>query len=89
MRARGVWLVAVVILLVGCNAEERGHVVRLDKGGYKGMADTAISDATRDALRARQAWQSEGSSRAVTAQGGGLIPTGEAQATGRIAGQRF
>ncbi|RAU22333.1 hypothetical protein CU669_09455 [Paramagnetospirillum kuznetsovii] len=78
-----------LVLLVGCNADERGHVVCLEKGVYKGKADTQISDATRTDLRQRIALQSEGPARVATPPGMAVMPSGEAAATGRIAGQKF
>lgn len=72
--------------LAACKAEERGHQVKLDKGSYTGPRDGEISDATRQALAARLANQSDGIDR-LAAQG--PIPTGEAPPAGRIAGQNY
>lgn len=81
--------IMAVIVLAGCNADERGHAVKLDKGGYAGKADTALSDATREALRSRALWQSDGPAKVAASAGIAVMPTGEAAASGRIAGQKF
>lgn len=86
---RAITMALGLAVLAGCNAEERGHVVRLDKGEYKGMADTAIPDSTRDALRQRIAWQSEGPAKVAVSAGIAVMPSGEAKPSGRIAGQKF
>ena len=78
-----------VLLLAACNAEERGHVVRLDKGGYKGAADAAVSEATLQSLRARIALQSEGPARVAINAGPAMLPQGESQPQGRLVGQKF
>jgi len=80
-------VLAGAILLSGCIAEERGHVVKLDKGFYAGPPDTAISDATRLALRSRMAGQSDGA--AQLAAGDGPIPASAIPVSGRIAGQNY
>ena len=46
-------MAAMVALLAGCNADERAHAVKLDKGVYRGASDTQLSDATRAALKER------------------------------------
>ncbi len=76
-------------LLSGCIAEERDHVVRLDKGGYAGAADQAISEATRNGLRSRVALQAEGPAKVAVPTAEAALPMGEAAASGRIAGQKF
>lgn len=74
-------------LLAGCNAEERGHVVKLDKGGYAGAPDNVLPDATRLTLRNRAMGQSDGA--ADIAVGDGPEPDGATPASGRISGQNY
>lgn len=50
-------LATLAVVLVGCNANERGRVVKLNKGVYHGAADTQLSDATREKLNERVAFQ--------------------------------
>ncbi len=76
-----------LILLGGCNAEERSHVVKLEKGGYTGTADGVLSDATRLTLRQRMAWLTDGP--AEVAAGDGPAPTATATVSGRITGQNY
>ncbi|CAA7626181.1 hypothetical protein [Magnetospirillum sp. SS-4] len=79
-----------LVLLSGCVAEERARAVRLDKGGYAGTtADQAVSDATREALRQRVAPQAEGAGKVMVSADAAVMPTGDAAASGRIAGQKF
>jgi len=80
-----------LVLLSGCIAEERARAVRLDKGGYAGAvaADQVISDATREALRQRVAPQAEGAGKVMVSADAAVMPSGEAAASGRIAGQKF
>jgi hypothetical protein len=79
-------MLAAVLALAGCKAEEQGRQVKLDKGSYAGFRDGEITPATRQALTTRQARQSDGVAR-LTAEG--PIPTGEAAPAGRIAGQNY
>lgn len=80
--------VVVALSLLGCNTQERGKTVRLDKGGYKGPADTEITPATRDVLARRVSLQGFG---------GGLQqplspatpPAPSVKIEGREAAQRF
>ncbi|MCW2236089.1 hypothetical protein [Azospirillum canadense] len=44
-------------LLAGCNDEEQGRAVHLDKGVYKGAADTRLAPEQVDALLQRSAGQ--------------------------------
>jgi hypothetical protein len=46
--------------LVGCRAEEQGRPLILDKGTYRGKADTPLSKAKLDALKDRAALQGSG-----------------------------
>jgi len=46
-------LLASSLLLSGCDPDEQDRVLLYDKGTYKGKPDTALSDADREALRAR------------------------------------
>lgn len=78
-----------LLLLGACNAEERAHVVKLDKGGYAGAADSAISEATRQALRHRVLAQAGGAVGVAPAMGIADMPSGEAAPTGRILGQSY
>ncbi|CAA7616649.1 conserved exported hypothetical protein [Candidatus Terasakiella magnetica] len=85
-------MVALVLglgLLAACNAEERAHVVKLDKGGYAGPQDGEITDTVRTALGLRIALQSEGPGRVAVVPGIGEMPEGQSPITGRIAGQKF
>lgn len=50
-------LAVFVVALTGCIAEERGHDVKLRKGGYTGQADTPISAEARAKLNDRIAFQ--------------------------------
>lgn len=79
-------MLAAVLALAGCKADEQGRQIKLDKGSYAGFQDGEITPATRQALLDRQVRQSDGIAR-LTAEG--PIPTGEAAPTGRIAGQKF
>ncbi|TAN70652.1 MAG: hypothetical protein EPN20_05345 [Magnetospirillum sp.] len=77
-----------LVLLAGCNAEERGHPVKLAKGDYAGTADSVLSDATRLTLRQRMIWLSDGPAEVAT--GPALaMPSGEAAVAGRITGQNY
>lgn len=76
-------------LLAGCNADERAHAVKLDKGVYQGAADTPLSNATRDALMARVQNQRFGADlhqalRPAQAPGGTPVAV-----DGRMAGQNY
>lgn len=44
-------------LLAGCNDEEQGRPIHLDKGVYKGAADTRLAPEQVDALKQRSAGQ--------------------------------
>lgn len=79
-------ILAAVLALAGCKAEEQGRQVKLDKGTYAGPRDTEVSPAARLALQQRIAGQNDGIARLTT---NGPIPTGEAAPAGRIAGQKF
>lgn len=82
--------VAVLALaLAGCNADERAHAVKLDKGVYRGAADTQLSDATRAALNDRVQNQRFGADlhqalRPAAAPGGPTVAV-----DGRVAGQNY
>jgi len=76
-------------LLSGCIAEERGHAVKLGKGGYAGSPDTEITDATRLALRSRMASQADGMAEVAVPAGLPDLPPGQAAPSGRIAGQTY
>ncbi|MDO8606600.1 MAG: hypothetical protein Q7R40_08695 [Phaeospirillum sp.] len=78
-----------LVLLAGCNAEERGHAIKLDKGVYAGASDSVLSDATRLALNQRMIWQTDGPARVATATGPAAMPSGTAAVTGRMAGQNY
>lgn len=57
---RSVCLMVVALgaaLLAGCNDEEQGRAVHLDKGVYKGAADTRLASDQVDALLKRSAGQ--------------------------------
>lgn len=82
-------LAATMALLAGCNADERAHVVKLEKGVYRGATDTQLSDATRDALKARIQNQRFGADlhqalRPAQAPGGAPVTV-----DGRMAGQNY
>lgn len=88
MSALRIASLAALVLLAGCNADERGKAVSLEKGTYRGPADTELSDATRLALAKRvQNQRFEGAlSQALRPSS---APDGAAAIEGRIAGQRF
>ncbi|MGQ9365682.1 hypothetical protein [Azospirillum sp. ST 5-10] len=56
-RARRPCLAAVLLLaagvLAGCDENERGRPLHVEKGVYAGRPDTPLTDGQRDALRAR------------------------------------
>ncbi|MGE5504125.1 MAG: hypothetical protein ACM31L_06845 [Actinomycetota bacterium] len=81
---------AAVLLLAGCNADERGHVVKLGKGGYAGPADTEIGEATRQALASRVTLQAGGPVGLAQALAPSEPPAGgAAPIDGRMAGQNY
>jgi hypothetical protein len=47
----------LVLALAGCDEAEQGRVLRYEKGTYLGQADTELTDAQREELRARTALQ--------------------------------
>jgi hypothetical protein len=75
-----------LLALAGCKGEEMGRQLKLEKGTYAGFRDGEITPATREALQQRITSQSDGIARLAT---NGVIPSGEAAPTGRIAGQKF
>ncbi|ARJ65219.1 hypothetical protein WV31_05890 [Magnetospirillum sp. ME-1] len=75
-----------LLALAACKGEEMGRQVKLDKGSYRGPADSEITPAARTALQQRIASQNDGVARLAT---NGPIPTGEATPSGRITGQKF
>lgn len=82
-------LAAMAALLAGCNAEERAHAVKLDKGVYRGATDTQLSDPARAALKERAQFQRFGADlhqalRPVEAPGHATVTV-----DGRVAGQNF
>ncbi|MGE5516629.1 MAG: hypothetical protein ACM31D_12495 [Bacteroidota bacterium] len=86
---RIICLAVPVALLAGCNADERAHVVKLDKGVYQGAADTPLSNGTRDALLARVQNQRFGAElhqalRPTQAPDGAPVAI-----DGRVAGQNY
>lgn len=79
----------LALALAGCNADERGHVVRLDKGGYRGAADTQLSDASRETLKSRVQFQRFGADlhqalHPAQAPAGANVPV-----DGRMTGQNY
>ena len=78
-----------LVLLVGCNAEERAHVVKLDKGGYAGAADAILSDSTRLALRQRVALLTDGPAEIMVPAGTAILAPANTPASGRISGQNY
>ncbi|MBC7906157.1 MAG: hypothetical protein H7Y60_05335 [Rhodospirillaceae bacterium] len=81
-------MAATMALLAGCNADERGHVVSLNKGVYKGASDTQLSDATREALKQRTQFQRFGADLNQAVQPAQAPATGAA-IEGRVSGQNF
>lgn len=82
-------LAVLALTLAGCNADERAKTISLEKGLYRGPADTELSDATRQSLVKRAALQ-----RFEGALSQPLRPSEPPAAAatnidGRIAGQRF
>ncbi|MBP2294079.1 hypothetical protein [Azospirillum rugosum] len=60
MARRSVYVMIAALgaaLLAGCNDEEQGRAVHLDKGVYKGAADTRLAPDQVDALLQRSAGQ--------------------------------
>lgn len=51
---------ALVLALSACDESEQGRILRYEKGTYLGQADTGLTDAQRDELRARAMRQSGG-----------------------------
>lgn len=86
---RAIAVILGLVLLSGCNAEERDKRIKLDKGGYSGMTDQTISDATRDTLRQRVAAQAEGPAKVMVQTEPAVMPMGETAPSGRITGQKF
>lgn len=82
-------LFAAALLLAGCNADERARPVKLDKGAYKGPADTELSDATRDQLARRVAFQKFEGGLSQALRPSEPPAAGAAAIDGRVAGQRF
>ena len=78
-----------LVLLAGCNAEERSHVVKLDKGGYAGRADSVLSDSTRLALRQRVTLLSDGPAEVMIPAAAAILAPAATPATGRISGQNY
>ncbi|MGE5476387.1 MAG: hypothetical protein ACM3Q1_07015 [Bacteroidales bacterium] len=82
-------LTAAALLLAGCNADERAHVVKLNKGVYEGAPDTQLSDATRSTLKDRVQNQRFGADlhqalRPAEAPGGASVTV-----DGRMTGQNY
>lgn len=89
MSALRIASLACLVLLAGCNADERAKPVSLEKGTYRGPADTELSDATRQTLTRRASLQ-----RFEGALSQPLRPSEPPAAAataieGRVAGQRF
>lgn len=82
-------LAIALALLAGCNADERAHVVKLDKGVYAGAADTQLSDATRDALKNRVQNQRFGADLHQALRPAAAPMGGTASVDGRMAGQNY
>lgn len=85
---RMIALATLAVLLSGCNADERGHVVSLQKGIYQGASDTPLSDATRDRLKQRVQFQRFGADLNQALQPAQAPMAGTA-IEGRVAGQNF
>ncbi|HLO75779.1 MAG TPA: hypothetical protein VK196_04915 [Magnetospirillum sp.] len=82
-------LAAALGLLAGCNADERAHVVKLDKGTYAGAADTQLSDATRAVLRERAQLQRFGADLHQALRPSEPPPATAVTVDGRMAGQNY
>lgn len=80
--------IAAMALLAGCNADERGHVISLDKGVYKGAADTQLSDATRETLKQRTQFQRFGADLNQALQPA-QAPMAGGAIEGRVSGQNY
>jgi hypothetical protein len=89
MSMRHTVILATVALLAGCTADERAHVVKLDKGVYAGAADTQLSEATREALKLRVQSQRFGADLNQSLRPAALPEGGTAPAEGRMAGQNY
>lgn len=88
MGALRIAFLAGLVLLAACVADERAKPLGLDKGTYRGPADSELSDATRRLLAQRLALQRfEGAlSQPLRPD---TPPPAPAAVEGRIAGQRF
>lgn len=84
-------VLALGLLLGACNADERAHVVRLDKGGYKGTPDTGLSDQARQALALRIAYQAVPAATLSLPVPPleGAVPPESGTVDGRMAGQNY
>lgn len=82
-------ITAIAALLAGCNADERSHVVSLDKGVYKGSSDTQLSDATRETLKQRTQFQRFGADLNQALQPTATPTAGATAIEGRVSGQNF
>jgi hypothetical protein len=83
-------LLALGLLVGACNADERGHVVRLDKGGYKGKPDTGLSDQARQALALRIAYQAvPAATLSLPVPPLDEVPPAGGTVDGRVAGQNY
>lgn len=78
-----------VVLLAGCNADERARPISLEKGSYRGAADTELSDATRQNLAKRTALQRFEGALAQPLRPSEAPATSATAIEGRVAGQRF
>lgn len=81
-------MVATMVLLAGCTADERGHAVNLSKGVYAGAADTQLSEATRDKLKQRAQLQRFGADLNQALQPVD-VPAASGAIEGRVSGQKF
>lgn len=90
MSALRIAFLACLVLVAGCDADERARPVSLEKGTYRGPADTELSEATRQTLAKRVALQRfEGALSQPLRPSQPPAAVSPAAVEGRIAGQRF
>ncbi len=90
MSALRIASLVALTLLAGCNADERAKPISLEKGLYRGPADTDLSDSTRATLVKRASLQRFEGALSQPLRPSAPPPAGATAAIdGRVAGQRF
>jgi hypothetical protein len=80
---------AALALLAGCNSDERAKVVKLDKGVYRGAADTQLTDAARTALNQRVQQQRFGADLNQALRPAAAPEPKAVTVEGRVSGQNY